>query len=360
MAKKSEEKAFRVLFICKNRVNSYGVLFGLVNSAKMLATELCAAGVEAKLASVVDGNGIDKEVHNYKPTHVVLNALWVTPEKTAELCKLYPKVSWTVMLHSKPVFLAVEGIASKWIAALTALQATIPNLWISANSSETVSMLTNAFKAKSFLLPNVYSKPDPNDAPKKKDWVWPWSHHEVGHNGVLNVACFGAVRPLKNQYVQAIAAIFYADKSNVKLFFHVNGDRIEQGGENIMKNLTALFVATGKHELVEHVWYHQADLVHEILPKMDASMQVSLSETFNITAADAVAAGIPSIGSPDVYWMSDEFKANPNSIEDIVSKLGEAIKDGKSGVADNQRILQKSNKRAVKTWKSALEQTTIA
>ena len=348
-------KNFKVLFVCKSRVNSYGISFGLINSAQMLSKALSEAKIPSEMACVVDGNAIDAEISKRKPTHVIINALWVTPEKTAELCRLHPKVAWSIMIHSKPTFLAMEGIASKWIAELVALQSSVGNLWVSANSTETCEMLTSVFKAKSFFFPNAYSKPDQED----KSWIWPWSHQPVGHDGILNVGCFGAIRPLKNHYAQAAAAIIYADKSRVKLAFHVNSGREEQGGENVLKNLSEMFKATKSHVLVGHEWYPQWAFVKEVLPGMDVCMQVSLTETYNIVAADAVTAKIPSIGSPDVYWMASEFRANPSSLDDISEKLEYAVKMGKAGVAINSMMLDKANRQAIRIWTAGLKKMVV-
>ena len=132
---------FKILFVCKKRVDSYGISFGLLNSAKMLSKALNAAGIESLVEAVDDANCIDRVVHQHKPTHVVLHALWVTPGKMMELCKKHSKVSWNVRIHSKPPFLAMEGIASDWIAAYSGLQHVVDNFWMSANSHETNDLM---------------------------------------------------------------------------------------------------------------------------------------------------------------------------------------------------------------------------
>src|SRR4051812_17688645 len=107
----------RVLFLGKKRNTSYGISFGLRNSAEFVANALMKYGVaeEAVAMMVVDGNSIDKEVYNFEPDVVVIEAIWVTPEKIEELCLRYPKVKWTIRIHSKTPFLANEGMAFKWI-----------------------------------------------------------------------------------------------------------------------------------------------------------------------------------------------------------------------------------------------------
>lgn len=209
----------------------------------MLANTLELMGTESDVASPIDANGIDKVVHEYKPTHVIIHALWVTPDKIGELCRRHPNVSWNIRIHSKPPFLAMEGIASEWIAAYSGVQIAHRNLWLSANSEETNELMNDVFGARSLMLPNTYVKPDPPDGPTAGIRI------DDEH---LNIACFGAIRPLKNHYAQAAAAIMYANNCGRKLNFHVNKGREEQGGDRVTRNLTKLFDASGGHRLVEH------------------------------------------------------------------------------------------------------------
>lgn len=345
------KRDLKVLFVCKQRVDSYGISFGLLNSAKMLAKTLNNIGVNAEVVSPVDANGIDKEVFNKKPSHVIIHALWVTPQKIDELCRRYPKVSWNIRIHSKPAFLAMEGIASDWIAEYVKIQELNENLFLSANSHEMDIALVHAFNANSLMLPNAYVEPSPCQEISKFHIRYP------AHN--LNIACFGAIRPLKNHYAQAIAAILFANKIGRAVSFHVNKGREEQGGDRVVRNLRGLFNANPKHSLIEHDWYDQCKLVHEILPMMDLGMQVSLTETFNIVAADMVSAGIPTIGSNDIYWMSSCFHADPNDIEDMVEKMERARFFGKVGVFWNKTLLAKNNKIAEDIWLKGLCRTIV-
>ena len=73
------------------------------------------AGVEAALAEAIDNNCIDRLVTEYNPDVVIIEALWVVPEKFDVLKKLHPGVRWIVRLHSDIPFLAGEGIAVEWI-----------------------------------------------------------------------------------------------------------------------------------------------------------------------------------------------------------------------------------------------------
>lgn len=108
----------RVLFICKkgNVYNHYGYpSSGLRNSATFVVNMLRGNGIPAKFVEVADNNGIDREVAAYRPTHVIIEALWVVPSKFAVLQRLHPRVHWTVRINSEIPFLANEGSAMEWI-----------------------------------------------------------------------------------------------------------------------------------------------------------------------------------------------------------------------------------------------------
>ena len=334
---------FKVLFICKKRVDSYGISFGLLNSASMICESLGKVGIESSVVCPVDANGIDKEVYNYKPTHVVIHAIWVPPEKIRELCRRYPSIVWNIRIHSKPAFLAMEGIASDWIGEYSNVQLGNHNFWLSANSVETYELVKDIFRARSVMLPNTYTKPAP---PADSDLTRTKVDFQESS---LNVACFGAIRPLKNTYAQAAAAIRLANRMNLHLDFHINSGREEQGGDRVTKNLKSMFSET-HHNLIEHDWYSHSVLVYNILPKMDLGMQVSMTETFNIVAADMVAAGVPTIGSDDIYWMSWLFHSDPNNLDQMGRKLRLAKALGKFGVWLNKIGLIRANKKAVLVW----------
>src|SRR5580698_6050865 len=105
----------RILFICKIRNDFYGPSFGLINSCRFISNALQKNGIDSKVVSVNDNNDIDREVHNYRPTHVFIEALWVVPDKFQELIPLHPDVEWYVRIHSKIPFLANEGMAVEWL-----------------------------------------------------------------------------------------------------------------------------------------------------------------------------------------------------------------------------------------------------
>ena len=301
----------RVLFICKKRIDGYGQSFGLLNSANFVLNYLQSIGIQGKFVVVTDANGIDKEVHDYNPTIVIIEAIWVTAAKLKELLtiKKYAKIKWVVRVHSKIPCLANEGIAFSWLIEYKKLQCEFKNLEISFNSKDTVRDIKKTIGIRKLYLPNIYCPVD-YDIPRTV----------ITNKGYIDIGCFGAIRPMKNHLNQAIASINYGNETNTKIRFHINSDRLEQNGDNVYKNLVALFAGSIQHELIEHEWMSHEKFV-KLVSTMDLGLQVSMSETFNIVAADFIWNNVPIIGSKEIDWMPSIFKANPNSSYDITEKI---------------------------------------
>jgi hypothetical protein len=298
-----------------------------------------ASGFDVKLVQVNDNNDIDREVFCFKPDAVIIEALWVVPEKFHILRRFHPRVKWIVRIHSELPFLAHEGMAIDWISRYLR-----EGVFVGCNSGEgyaQISTLSESLKVEHgrvLYLPNYY--PLPSEAVMIS---------RVGHE--LNVGCFGAIRPLKNQLIQAMAAISYADQAKRKLTFYINGSRVEGGGEPILKNIRALFHHS-RHELIEVGWLPRHEFL-ELLRKIDVSMCVSFSETFCIVAADSVASGAALVTSPAVHWAVRENKADPMQLQSIVETIGEALGRQYLGFG-NHNQLRKFSEMSRRKWVATL------
>ena len=345
----------KILIILKKRQDyngekhsHVGLSTGLYNSGMFMHEMLESYHVKTKLVVVNDNNDIDREVTKFRPTHVIIEALWVVPTKFLQLEKLHPHVKWIIRLHSEMPFIANEGIAIDWIFHYLRLS----NVYVAVNSPQMVEELhliiksswINAFRDdddykhlnKIVFLPNFY----PRECLKKK-------HHN--ERDTIDIGCFGAIRPLKNQLIQAVAAIKFANKLGKKLRFHINAGRVEQKGEPILNNLKKLFENQIGHELVMHEWMPR----HEFLGlcrTMDMGLQVSFSETFNIVGADMISMGIPLVGSPEIPWMSKFFTASPTKTDSIYRKLLLTHYLSKINVRLNQNKLRKYSNTSSEIW----------
>jgi hypothetical protein len=334
----------KVLFILKENDAAYGSYSysaypssGLFQSATLVSNALIYKGIASEVVFAIDNNCIDKLVTLHKPTHVVIEALWVVPSKFSILTKLHPNVKWTVRLHSEIPFLATEGIAMDWIKGYAEFQ----NVQVSSNSTTALQdiniVLFKAYREpNTVLLPNVYT-------PVKG------SGRGFAPGTTVNIACFGALRPLKNQLIQAVAAQEFAEQRNLRLNFHINSTRIE-GGDNVLKNLIALFKGS-PHQLIQHPWTNHETFL-KTLTTMDIGMQVSFSETFNIVAADMVATGLPIVVSPEVFWTSSLIQASPTSTTDIVAKLNRAVSPLMGGFIRNLNaiLLNYVSSKGLNSW----------
>lgn len=313
---------------------------GLLNSATLVSNMLIRHGIESKVVQVIDNNDIDREVTKFRPTHVMIEALWVVPEKFQVLRKLHPNVKWIIRLHSETPFLANEGIAIRWLNRYIDQE----NVYLAPNSKRLYDDLIHYYKAiyedahdKIVYLPNFYDEPP---------------EIEIFHDkSELNIASFGAIRPMKNQLIQAMAAIEYARNTNKRLKFHINSQRIEQSGNPVLENIRSLFkeLDINKYELIEHPWMKHSDF-RRLVRKMDLGLQVSFSETHNIVTADFVSQNIPVVVSDEISWVSRLFHAETGDSKDIVHKMHRALMFKCFGKFLNRYGLDKYNRHSVKNW----------
>lgn len=327
----------RILFVLKKN-NNYGFKTqglkkssGLFNSTRFIVESLSARGIHAHIVEVNDNNDIDREICAFKPKIVVIEALWVVPEKFDELKKHHPLVNWYVHLHSHIPFLAMEGIAMEWLRKYV------------KNKINIIANSPDAYQALRAILPSQYLSYIPNvyiSKPRK-----PKDHCK----DVINISCFGAVRPLKNQLLQAIAAIEFAKEINRPLRFHINDTRVESMGDPVLKNLRQLFRDQPKAELVGHSWMEPDVFLDYLHKHIDIAMQVSLTETFNVVTADAVTAGVPVVVSKEIKWVSSWCKAEDDSIDDMVHKL-KRVHGAELITRWNQHLLHNYSEDAQQAW----------
>ena len=249
-------------------------------------------------------------------------------------------------MHSETPFLAGEGMAFDWLADYSAFK----NIILAINAPRMMEDIKiylqhrNNWTAeqtneKVIYLPNYYPQTYTSKVlDKTKD--------------TIDISCFGAIRPLKNHILQAIAAIGFADQIGKKLRFHVNAGRIEMQGGPALNNLKGLFqqISDHGHELVNHQWTPREQFL-ELCGQMDIGMQVSFSETFNIVGADIISQGVPLIGTAEeIPWAVHGFCADPNSSADIARKLELSYNWPRINVKSNQWSLTAYTDATRKTW----------
>lgn len=342
----------KVLFILKRRLDfnaklhsPKGLSTGLFNSANFMVEMLTKLGVPSAIEVAVDNNCIDRFVREHNPTHVVIEALWVVPHKFYILTKLHPNVKWIIRLHSELPFLAGEGIAFDWLGDYVSY----PNIDIGVNAprmlNETQVYLQTVkgwskeeVNRRVYYMPNYYPQ-EYQQKEFKKDKYW------------IDVACFGAIRPLKNHMVQAVAALKFARSEGKQLRFHINQGRIEMQGSPVLNNLRGFFqhLSTEGHQLIGHQWRPREEFL-ELCSQMDIGMQCNFSETFNIVSADLISQGIPVVGSKEIPWATRWFNADPTNSDNIADIMRRTYHFPQINVFLNQRNLAKYTSDTKKVW----------
>lgn len=333
---------------------------GLFNSARFVADMLAKQGVTTRIEHCIDGNCIDRLIHLYKPDYVILEAYWVTPDKLAELAKLHPKVFWIIRNHSRTPFMSCEGLIMDW--SLRSIK--IPRVAIASNTQNTTTELRHVFQAagltradalsRSIYLPNFYV---PKPLELGKHWRSAKFQYVLERNGIVNIGCFGAIRPLKNQLLQAIAAIGFAENNKLTLRFHINGGRVETYGSEPLKNIRLMFSHLKHHTLVEYDWLDHADFL-KVIRQMDILMQCSLTETFNIVTADAINEGVPVVVSPEIFWVDEAAHVDPTSSESMIQRLqtiyNMTIADYRQEHTKHYQKLMEYSTNSIKQWTKRL------
>ncbi len=299
-----------------NDPNAKLLSHGLNNSCRFVVDMLNENGVEAKLVQVADDNDIWKEILAYDPTHVVIEAYWMRPKKLADLADRFPGLPIIIRGHSSTPFLAEDSVGFPWAIGYLAAGGIVGQN--DPRHVEEMRFLARYLfgldheeaEARVPYLPNYYPVPRARRDKDETDFV--------------DVGCFGAIRSFKNHVGQAIAAMMFAQAIGRPLRFHINGDRLERGGDSVSRALDALFADAPAAELVRHPWIPTHEDFLELVAQMDLVTCVSFAETFCIVAADAVSQGVPTVGSPEVRWMAPEFQADPTDVKAIAKVMHHA------------------------------------
>jgi len=255
---------------------------------------------------------------------------------------MYPNITFIVRLHSAVPFLSIESSVSfKWIAEYVQL----PNTFISVNDKrlkrELEIFLSNINEKEVIYLPNNYPL---NVKSEKKDY-------DLEKKDVINIACFGAIRPFKNNMTQAIASIEFAKIINKKLRFHINSNRYELNGGTLNTNMIHMFDKLGdQFELVCHPWCSRDDFLKICENEIDIGLQVSFTETFNIVSADLLSKKVPMIGSNEIPYLKKDI-ANVSDVDDIVGKLLKVYKNPAENYIENIKGLEKYLEETEEIWK---------
>lgn len=289
-------------------------------------------GSGAMIGRWINPDDVVKLVKKHKPTAIVFEGFKPT-EQMIRAVRVTSKAGIYIRIHSNIPFLTQERGFFAFLDVYRRLGATVIY-----NDDRAFEALKDYCPSK--YLPNIYNVSflEPIKRPERD---------------TLDVASFGSIRPLKNQVTQALAAILLANKLEKKLQFHVNLDRCE-GGQKEAAAIHQLFSMALGHRLVSVPWMEHGAFLTYMNRHIDLGLQVSLTESFNITSADYTAAGIPMVVSNEVRWAPNDTKVQDNGCATaIAEKAMDILARRDEMVTAARKNLREFSDNAIKLWRTA-------
>lgn len=294
------------------------------------------AGVPCDVVGIRNRADLDREV-SARPatTHVVIEAPFLAGPDLLSFCMANSRVQVCSRVHSQVAFLQVEAGAIVLMREYIRIQDHTPNFRLAANSPRLADFLGQVYATRPQLLPNLY---------------YPSHGGRAAHRvptGTVKVGSFGAIRLMKNHITAAASALMLASAHRLDLEFYLSVNR-EENGRGVLDAIRALFAGVADAKLVEVPWACWSDF-RRTIATLDLHVQLSMSETFNITCADAISAGVPSVIGEAIDWMPSSWVA-PIDDAEAAARVGWQLLNDPFAAEDGQKALAAFNADSLKTW----------
>jgi len=297
------------------------------------------ARIKCDVAAIWDANDIRQILnfpHHDSVSHCLIEAPFIGVEQMIGLLRDFPKVHFISRCHSNIGFLQVEAGAIGLIRQYILMQDSELNFEFSANSLQFTEFIENTYNTRCTYLPNLYDL-------KRKHIKFPERHSKQ----LVRIASFGATRLMKNHSTAAAAAMVLAHRENLDLEFFINVSR-EEHGKGVLQALRNMFANVRWAKLVEVPWEAWAEF-RRTVSCMDLAYQLSMSETFNLISADAVAEGVPVVGSEAIEWLPSDSQCHIDDVDEAATVGIRLIHDPRSAEKQLKGLL-KYQKQALESW----------
>jgi len=313
---------------------------GLGVGAMHVGKVLRAQGIKVDLHGIWKLADIHKVMSESKTpvTHAIVEAPFLTAQEFLTLMRAYPDTIFICRYHSQVGFLQVDPGAVRLIREYMYLQEQNFNFRLSVNSHRLGHFMQQAYHSHVLLLPNLY----PTDRVNRKPWRPP--------GPLVRIGSFGALRIQKNHTTAAAAAMIVAKSHGWDLEFHVNSNRDQHTG--ILGVLRDMFKGVPNARLVEVDWKQWAEFRHYIRV-LDLHIQLSATETFNLTSADATAEGVPIIVGEAIDWAPKISHAHIDDAYAVASKAHMLLHDPHAAER-GLRALERYVANSIVIWKDYL------
>lgn len=334
-----------VLIVYKNfkhfhNVSHIGLGICAINNCKMLNQ----MGIRCQIYPAASSDEIGEKLAsmNPKPTHVVIQALWVPTEVMAQLSMAYPDTQFAAVCHSNVGFLQAEPRAITLFKEYLALERETVNFHASGNSLRFCRSVEEAFTEPCSYLPNMYWLHHKHGEPKR---VW----RDIG--GTLRIGIFGAPRIQKNILSGVMASIEIASNTGAYTEIYISSGREDGGAQRanaIRQGAKNLVAGLPNVKLIEAPWATWTQFI-KLVGSMNLLVQASYSESFNIVTADGAAEGIPSVVSSAITWAPDSWKADTDDASDI-ARVGCGILNDPMAATHGFSALKRHNHKGQQAW----------
>ena len=122
----------------------------------------------------------------------------------------------------------------------------------------------------------------------------------------------------------------------------------EEHGKGVLQAIRNLLANVPGVRLVEAPWQDWGMFRHQVAG-MDLCLQLSATETFNLTTADAAAAGVPSVVGSSITWVPPSWHAEIDSPEHAARVGSGLLGDPKSG-QDGRDALAHYLRESIAIW----------
>lgn len=318
---------------------------GLGNSMAGTSQVLRQHGIRAEIWAIKGGDVLmqmlEKEQLRDKVTHVVIAALFIPTRWLSRIAMRFPEIQFIVNCHSNVGFLQAEPEAIKKVREAAETYTSFHNLSAGANSKRCIEAFYEAYGLTLKYLPNLYNL-DPHTPMTRPGW----------NGGLLRIGAFGACRVQKNFTTAAFAAVAIARQLKTSCELWMNSERTDGNGDVVYRAVQEVVRNVPFMTLKQLPWANPA-LFKETLASTHLLLQPSYTESFNLTAADAVAMGVPVVVGEAIPWVPTRWVANVDSVKEMAATGRQLIMDSHAP-REGYAALQNSNELGIAYWKRFL------
>ena len=298
------QRTIRILFAYKNFAARKGIShIGLGVSHINTSTVLKRHGIWTEVRGITSPNDLDKLLteiddeairrNEIRLSHCILAAPWIDVPDLERVMANH-QVQFCVVCHSNAAFLSADTGAVQRLPKLSNFQLHNKQFRLACNCEKGKKWVEAAYRHPVVYLPNLYDI----DTFVGNTNIW--------RGGILKIGCFGAMRPLKNMFSAAVAAVIMSERLRTDVEFHMTTGR--EGSQQTINCVQELLQNHKRVKLVVNTWTVWSEF-RTLVSTMHLMFQPSFTESFNIVTADGIAEGVPSVVSEAIDWCPQHWIA---------------------------------------------------